>query len=94
MKKFISIIVLGLLFFGNVNADERKSELDKLFEQLKDSKNLSSAQIAEKEIQKIWSIHPSDDRRGFRLSELLNQGSILINKGEFNKAYKIGRAHV
>jgi tetratricopeptide (TPR) repeat protein len=89
MKKFISIIVLGLLFFGNVNADERKSELDKLFTQLKNTKNLSSAQIVEDKIWKIWSIHPSNNRRGYRLTELLDQGSLLIDRRELNKAYEI-----
>ena len=89
MKKFISILILNFLFFSNVNAEDRISELDKLFSQLKNSKNLSSAQIVENKIQKIWSIHPSDDRRGFRLTELLNQGSLLINMGELNKAYDL-----
>ena len=34
-------------------------------------------------------IHPSDDRRGFRLTELLIQGSRLMNMGELSKAYKL-----
>ena len=89
MKKFITILVLGFLFFSVVNAEERKDELDKLFTQLKNTKNLSSAQIVENKIQKIWSIHPSDDRRGFRLTELLNQGSVLINRRELSKAYDL-----
>ena len=89
MKKFISILILSFLFISNANAKDRKSELDKLFSQLKNTKTLSSAQIVENKIQKIWSIHPSDDRRGFRLTELLNQGSVLINRGELNKAYKL-----
>jgi len=89
MKKLLGIAVLGLLFFSNVSAENRKSELDKLFFQLKNSKNLSSAQIVEKKIWEIWLIHPSDDRRGFRLTELLTQGSHLMNLGELNKAYKL-----
>jgi len=89
MKKFISILILSFLFFSNVNAEDRKSELDKLFAELKNTKNLSSAQIVENKIQKIWSIHPSDDRRGFRLTELLNQGSVLINRRELSKAYDL-----
>ena len=89
MKKLLGIVVLGLLFFSNVNAEDRKSELDKLFSQLKNSKNLSSAQIVEKKIWEIWLIHPSDDRRGFRLTELLIQGSRLMNMGELNKAYEL-----
>ena len=89
MKKFISILIFSFLFFSNANAEDRKSELEKLFIQLKNEKDLSSAQIIENKIQKIWSIHPSDDRRGFRLTELLDQGSRLINMGELNKAYDL-----
>ena len=48
MKKFISILILNFLFFSNVNAEDRKNELDQLFSQLKYSKNLSSAQMVEK----------------------------------------------
>jgi len=89
MKKFITILVLSFLFFNGVSAEERKDELDKLFTQLKNTKNLSSAQILENKIWEIWEDHPSNDRRGYRLTELLEQGSILINRREFNKAYKI-----
>jgi tetratricopeptide (TPR) repeat protein len=80
---------LSLFFFSNINAEERNNKLDKLFTQLKNTKELSSAQVIEKEIWEIWSIHPSDDRRGFRLTELLTQGTRLMNMGELNKAYKI-----
>ena len=89
MKKILGILVLNLLFFSNVNAEEKTGELDKLFTQLKNTKKLASAQIIENKIQKIWSTHPSDDRRGFRLTELLDQGSLLINRKKFNKAYEI-----
>jgi len=89
MKKFVSILILSFLFFNNLNAEDRKNELDKLFFQLKNTEDLSSAQIIESKIQEIWSIHPSNDRRGFRLTELLNQGSRLINMGELNKAYNL-----
>ena len=89
MKKFISILIVSFLFFSSANTEDRKSELDKLFIELKNVKDLSSALIIENKIQRIWSIHPSDDRRGFRLTELLNQGSRLINMGELNKAYEL-----
>jgi len=89
MKNFISILILGLFFFNGANAENRKVELDKLFAQLKNTKNLPAAQIVENKIQEIWSVHPSDDRRGFRLTELLRQGSVLINRGELNKAYNL-----
>ena len=89
MKNLILILTLSFLFFNNLNAEDRKNELDELFFKLKNTNNQSSAQIIESKIQKIWSIHPSDDRRGFRLTELLNQGSLLINMGELNKAYDL-----
>ena len=89
VKKFISILILSFLFFNNVGAEDRKSELDKLFTQLKNAKDSSSSLIIRNKILKIWSIHPSDDRRGFRLTELLNQGTVLINRKELNKAYEL-----
>ena len=89
MKKFFKLFVFSLLFFSNVNAEERNNKLDKLFIELKKTKNLSSALVIEKEIQEIWLIHPSDDRRGFRLTELLFQGTRLMNVGELSKAYKL-----
>ena len=86
MKKLLGIVVLGLLFFNNVNAEERESELNNLFKQLKNSENTKATEI-ENKIWKIWVTHPSDDRRGYRLTELLAQGSLLINQGELSKAY-------
>jgi len=89
MKIFLRILVISLLLFSNVNAEERSNKLEKLFTQLKNSKDLPTAQIVEKKIWEIWMIHPSDDRRGFRLTELLTQGSRLMNLGELRKAYEL-----
>ena len=89
MKKILRIFVFSLLLFANANAQERNNKLDKLFIELKKTKNLSSAHEIEKEIQAIWLIHPSDDRRGFRLTELLFQGTRLMNVGELSKAYEL-----
>ena len=88
MKKAIAILVLGLLFFSNVNAEEKESELNNLFKQLKNSEVIKAIEV-ENKIWKIWSIHPSNDRRGYRLSELLAQGSNLMSRGELGKAYEI-----
>ena len=89
MKKFLAILILSLLSFGNTNAGERDGKLDKLFTQLKSTTDLSSAQVIENKIWEIWSLHPSDDRRGFRLTELLIQGTRLMNMGELSKAYEV-----
>ena len=79
IKKLLGIVVLGLLFFSNVNAEERENELNNLFKQLKNSEATKAIEI-ENKIWKIWSIHPSNDRRGYRLTELLAQGSFLMTK--------------
>jgi len=89
VKKFLVILILNLFFLSNVNAEERNNKLDKLFTQLKNTKELSSAQVIEKKIWEIWSIHPSNNRKGYRLTELLALGSLLIAEQELNKAYEI-----
>ena len=81
-------MVLGLLLSSYVNAEEREGELNNLFKQLKNSETTKAIEI-ENKIWKIWSIHPSNDRRGYRLTELLAQGSLLMTRKELNRAYEI-----
>ena len=88
MKKLLGIVVLGLLLFSNANAEERENELNNLFKQLKNSEATKAIEI-ENQIWKIWSIHPSSDRKGYRLTELLAQGSFLMVEKELNRAYEI-----
>ena len=88
MKKFIRIIILSLLLLSNVNAEEREIELNNLFIQLKNSETAKAIEI-ENKIWKIWSTHPSSDRKGYRLTELLAQGSFLMTQQEFNRAYEV-----
>ena len=91
MNKIFLYMFLFFLFWGNVIADtkDREIKLDQLFEQLKKSSEATKAIEIENKIWKIWSIHPSNDRRGYRLTELLAQGSFLMAKEELNKAYEI-----
>ena len=88
MKKIIQIIILSLLIFSNTSAEKRENELNNLFKQLKNSENTNAIEI-ENKIWKIWLTHPSDGRRGYRLTELLAQGSLLINQRELSKAYGV-----
>jgi len=90
MKKLSLYVFLVLLFCGNTISDskDRDVKLNQLFEQLKNSEGTKAIEI-ENKIWKIWSIHPSNDRRGYRLTELLAQGSFLMAKEELNKAYEI-----
>ena len=86
MKKLVKFIILSLLVFSNVSAEKKDNELNKLFKLLKNSEKTKAIEI-ENKIWKIWSTHPSEDRRGYRLTELLAQGSLLINQRKFSKAY-------
>ena len=45
MKKILKILAISLLLFSNVNAEERGNKLEKLFTQLKNTKDLPTAQI-------------------------------------------------
>ena len=41
------------------------------------------AKEIENKIWKIWTTHPSTDRRGYRLTELLAQGDFLMTQKKF-----------
>ena len=86
MKKLVQLVILSLLIFSNVSAETRNNKLNNLFKLLKNSENTKAIEI-ENKIWKIWITHPSKDRRGYRLTELLAQGSLLINQRDLNKAY-------
>ena len=89
MNKIIFIVIISsLLFFNNTNAEEKNNELDSLFTQLKTDDYIIASKT-EKKIWKIWSTHPSNDRKGFRLTDMLAQGDLLITKKDFNKAIDI-----
>jgi len=86
VKKLIQVAILTLLIISNVSAEKRNNELNNLFKQLKNIENTEAKDI-ENKIWKIWITHPSEDRRGYRLTELLAQGSLFINQRKLSKAY-------
>lgn len=88
MNKIVFIIVLNLVIFNNIFAKERNSELNDLFTQLQ-TKNSSIALKIEKKIWKIWSTHKSKDRKGYRLTDMLAQGELMIIKKNLNEAINI-----
>ena len=82
--KFLGILTFGIFLFTSVGATERESQLDNLFNQLKED-DTSVNLKAEMEIWTIWSTHPSKEN----LTNLLAKGSILVNEKKFNQAYDI-----
>ena len=86
--KNVFLIFIFTLIFTSTNAGERNLQLEKLFNQLKTNDHEYALKI-EKKIWKIWSIHPSKDRKGYRLTDMLSQGELMIIKNDLNNAIQI-----
>ena len=82
MKKFILFIFLILTNLSI--ADDRRFELDKLFNELKNTNSKLSEEIEQK-IWNIWSTHPSDQN----LTYILSQGSELVLSQKYAEAVHI-----
>ena len=87
MTRVILIIIINLFVFSNINAGENE-ELDNLFNQLKTNDPVKALKT-EGKIWKIWSTHPLTDRKGYRLTNMLAQGDLLIKQKDFEKAISI-----
>ena len=84
MKKIFIITLSILLNINFLYADDRSSELNHLFNELKiKDKNLSFE--VEQQIWKIWSTHPNNNR----LTSMLAAGSNFMNNNEYSKAVEI-----
>ena len=78
MKKIFIITLSILLNISFLYADDRSSELNHLFNELKiKDKNLSFE--VEQQIWKIWSTHPNNNR----LTSMLAAGSNFMNNNEY-----------
>ena len=82
MKKFILFIFLILT--NLLIADDRGFELDKLFNEIKNTNSKLSEEIEQK-IWNIWSTHPTDQN----LTSILSQGSELVLSQKYAEAVHI-----
>ena len=82
LQYFFLIIIL--FSFNELKAEDRDTQLSRLFNELKMNNN-TFAQIAEKKIWDIWSTHPTDNKLTIRLAE----GSKLVKNKKFLKALEI-----
>ena len=78
---FISFSFLSL---SEVFADERKKQLDKLFNELKINNPALTFEVEQK-IWKIWSTHPKKNE----LTLMLSEGSTLVKNDKLNEAVNI-----
>ena len=88
MNKIFFIVILNFVVFNNIYAKERSLELDNLFNQLQTNDSIIAQKI-EKKIWKIWSTHPSNDRKGYRLTDMLAQGDLMMAKKNLIGAIEI-----
>tara|TARA_B100001059_G_scaffold17731_1_gene14589 strand:- start:143 stop:718 length:576 start_codon:yes stop_codon:yes gene_type:complete len=79
------IIILNLIFNFDAKATDQKIQLNKLFNELKESKSNLLAEEIEQKIWKLWSTHPNEKK----LTLMLAEGSDMVNKRQFIKAVDI-----
>ena len=84
MKKIFIITLSILLNINFLYADDRSSELNHLFNELKIKDENLSFEV-EQQIWKIWSTHPNNNR----LTSMLAAGSNFMNNKEYSKAVEI-----
>ena len=84
MKKFLFLFLFIIITINSTMADERKNQLNKLFNDLKIGNNDFSFNIEQK-IWNIWSTHPTNQK----LTKMLAKGSDLVNNKKFEDAIEI-----
>ena len=85
--KYKEIFIVSIFFFlvlSEVFADERKKQLDKLFNELKINNQALTFEVEQK-IWKIWSTHPKKNE----LTLMLSEGSALVKDDKLNEAVNI-----
>ena len=82
MNKILAIIIL-FLSTTTLSANERDTQLDKLFTELK--KNISSSPEIVQQIWTLWSTHPTDEK----LTSILDEGSRLVQDQKLIRAIDI-----
>ena len=84
IKKFFILSVFFFLSLSAAFADERKKQLDKLFNELKTDNPVLTFEVEQK-IWKIWSTHPKRNE----LTLMLSEGSTLVKNDKLNEAVNI-----
>jgi tetratricopeptide (TPR) repeat protein len=86
IMRLIKQILIILILFSSIEtvADQRNSELDQLFNELKID-NTDLTYETEQKIWKIWSTHPTNQK----LTNRLNEGTVFVRSRKLTKAVKI-----
>ena len=84
MKKIFIFIILIFININFLYAEDRNSELNRLFEELKIKDKSLSFKIEQK-IWKIWRTHPDNNE----LTSMLSIGSDFVNNNQYLSAVEI-----
>ena len=84
MKILFFTLFLISTIFSNVFGENRDSQLNKLFKDLREN-NYSLSHKVEQEIWRIWSTHPKNEK----LTSMLAKGSDLVNNQKLDKAVNV-----
>ena len=83
-KEIFIVFIFIFLGLSEVFADERKKQLDKLFNELKINNQALTFEVEQK-IWEIWSTHPKKNE----LTIMLSEGSTLVKDDKLNEAINI-----
>lgn len=83
-RLFLNILFL-ILCNGASASEDRNLQLDTLFNQLKNTKNLYTAKEIENKIWKLWTTHPSEES----LTKLLAKGSEYMSQNQLTSAHNV-----
>ena len=81
IKRIITILIFLFLGISQLFANEKKNQIDQLFDQLKNDDPVLSFKVEQK-IWKIWSTHPKEEN----LTLMLSKGSDLVNNDQLKEA--------
>ena len=84
MKKIFYIFTIFFLSSLSHSNEDYKMKIDKLFDQLKNTKKYEESKKIESEIWNLWITHPTNEN----LTNLLSDGSFYMSQNNLESAYK------
>ena len=84
MRKILILFYFFIINSSTVHANVINEQLNKLFSDLKISRE-SSSFLIEQKIWKLWNTHPNDEK----LTTLLAEGSVAVNNNQLTEAINI-----
>ena len=85
MRKVLVIILFLFSLSPAFSSEKQKTELNKLFGELKKLNNSSEAKVIENKIWKLWTTHPSEQS----LTNLLAKGSSYMSQDKLTSAHNV-----